>query len=115
MGERYYNGVGVGTNFTEALKWFRALAEQGKPKAQYFLGRMYGLGQGVATNHQESFAWSLKSAQQAHARAQCNVGALYASGLGVDTDYTEAVKWYRDEPDSSALSQPLADPTSAFC
>ena len=40
------------------MKWYRKAAEQGYPKAQYMLGRLYTKGQGVSQDYVRAYAWS---------------------------------------------------------
>jgi TPR repeat protein len=49
LGLIYHDGRGVGENFREAAKWFKAAAENGLADAQYNLGLMLALGQGVSS------------------------------------------------------------------
>jgi TPR repeat protein len=42
VGVLHREGWGVERDYAEAVKWFRAAAEQGHAKAQYNLGRMSG-------------------------------------------------------------------------
>ena len=82
-------------DFTLAVRLFRPLAEQGNPRAQISLGRMYQGGHGVPQDYQEALKWFRKAAEQADAQAQSMLGGMYANGLGIPQDYQEAVKWYR--------------------
>jgi TPR repeat protein len=82
-------------DYVTAYEEFKALAEQGHPKAQFNLGLMYYSGQGVPQNNAEALKWFHKAAEQEHAGAQYNLGLMYYSGQGVDQDYAEAVKWFR--------------------
>jgi len=47
-----------------------ALAEAGKPRAQYHFGEMHELGLGTRPNLTEAFYWYTKAAQQGYAPAQ---------------------------------------------
>ena len=49
MGERYYEGLGVPVDFTEAERWFRIAAGNGHEKAQAMLDLMREKGQIVET------------------------------------------------------------------
>ena len=70
-------------------------AEEGKPDAQYKLGRMYRQGEGVPKDDREAVKWFLLAAEQGDAEAQYNLGVMYSKGEGVAEDDREAVKWYR--------------------
>lgn len=82
-------------NFTEALKLYRNLAEQGNAVAQYKLGYMYFLGQGTQKNDQEAARWTRRAAEQGHAAAQLSLGLMYKNGEGVAISSAEAVRWIR--------------------
>lgn len=50
LGNMYSNGLGVTTNYKEAVKWYRLAAEQGDADAQFSLGVMHHEGRCVAKN-----------------------------------------------------------------
>lgn len=123
LGEMYYKGRGVPQNDEEALRWYRAAAEQGDENArvmlaiievqgmllqsrlldaeqgnanqQFALGKMYSEGQDVPQNYEEAVRWFRAAADQGHAHAQAELGSMYALGLGVPQNYGEAVRWLR--------------------
>ena len=82
-------------DYVQAERLYRSLAEQGDPKAQYFLSVMYANGQGVSQDNQEAVKWIRKAADQGHAGAQYRLGLMYADGKGVSQDNQEAVRWIR--------------------
>ena len=82
-------------DFSNALRIFRLVAEQGDPTAQYNLGAMYHIGEGVLQDYKEALKWYRMSADQGIASAQFNLGLMYSNGEGVPQDYKEALKWYR--------------------
>jgi hypothetical protein len=94
LGDCYNLGVGVVTNRTAAVKWWRKAAEQGYVSAQYNVGASYVSGDGVETNLAEAAKWFRKAAEQNHALAQNALGASFANGDGVRKDYVEAYKWF---------------------
>jgi TPR repeat protein len=57
MGVSYFNGVGVGVDKAESLKWYRLAAEQGIAKAQLNLGFAYFKGEGVSVDKVEGLKW----------------------------------------------------------
>ena len=99
LGNHYFSGDGVGTNYTEAVKWFRLSAMQGFAPAQHNLGWMYAKGAGVAQDYREALQWYLKSAKQGYPMAQHKVGLAFTYGEGVVRDDIEAVKWFRRAAD----------------
>ncbi len=85
----YYRG-----EFKSAAGVFQAMAEQGNPRAQFFLGEMYLNGNGVARDYAQALKWARASAEQKNADAQYTLGGMYESGKGVPQDYVQARMWY---------------------
>jgi len=54
----------------ENVEWYRAVAEQGYPKAQKALGDCYRLGKGVPINKKEAMKWYRKAAKQGNSSAK---------------------------------------------
>jgi TPR repeat protein len=92
---RYWNGVGVQQNYTEAAKLYKGAAEEGNARAQAVLGYCYYEGVGVVQDYNEAVKWNRKAAEQGDATAEANLALSYGQGRGVARDYAEAVKWYR--------------------
>lgn len=95
MGVMYEYGYGVDADIQEALRWYRAAADQGLPQAQNSLGFMYSLGLGVKRDAERAAYWLHCAAEQGHSGAQTNLAILYTSGRGVEKDEEEAVFWFR--------------------
>ena len=53
----YYQGVGVDTDYKEAVKWYSLAAKQGDAEAQYNLGLMYDFGEGVLEDDVLAYMW----------------------------------------------------------
>jgi hypothetical protein len=70
MGLSYFNGVGVGVDKVEGIKWFRLAANQGDAQAQYNLGQAYSHGDGVSIDKVEAVKWFRLAANQGLAQAQ---------------------------------------------
>ncbi len=77
-----------------ALREFKALAEQGDPAGQFYLGVMYANGEGVTTDKAEAARWYLLSAEQGYLDAQQKLALSYRFGDGVPQDYVSAHMWY---------------------
>jgi TPR repeat protein len=75
----YASGLGVPTDETQALVWFRRAAEQGNAKAQYNLGVMYAEGLGVGRDEAEALVWYRKAAAQGNVKAQHNLETILAA------------------------------------
>jgi hypothetical protein len=54
----YDEGQGVEQDFTEAVRWYKLSAAQGKANAQSNLSIMYFNGQGVAQDYVRAHMWS---------------------------------------------------------
>jgi len=80
-------------DYVSASRVFIALAEQGVPAAQSYLGFMFETGRGVPQNYTEAAMWYRRAAQQGDGRAQYSLGLLYDRGQGVPRDIVEAGKW----------------------
>ncbi len=85
----YYRG-----DFTTAASVFQAMAEQGNPRAQFFLGEMYLNGRGVPRDYTQALKWARAAAEQHDPDAQYTLGGMYESGKGVPQDYARAHLWY---------------------
>jgi TPR repeat protein len=85
--------------YSEAMRSYRAAADQGHAQAQVEIGNLYGEGQGVAQNHAEALRWFRMAAERGNAEAQNNVGLFYVSGMGVAKDSTEGMRWLRKSAD----------------
>jgi TPR repeat protein len=78
-------------DFATAMHFFRPVAEQGNPSAQYVLGIIYSTDKPV--DYIEAEKWFRKSAEQGNGGAQISLGSMYLSGQGVPQDFTEAAHW----------------------
>jgi TPR repeat protein len=81
-------------NFAEALKSIAPLAEEGNPRAQGLLGKMYVNGHGVPLSSIRAVRWLRLAAQKGDADAQDQLALLYFRGKGVPLDLEEAAKWF---------------------
>ncbi len=92
-------------DINEALKWFKAAAEQGDASAQYNLALLYEGVEDIPRDYGEALHWYKLAAKQGDAAAQNSVALFYDQAMGVPQDVVEAVKWYRlaaEEGDASA-------------
>jgi hypothetical protein len=103
IGYCYAAGQGVRQHWAEALKWYRAAAEQGHPNAQYNLGTCYAKGRSVRLGvdvqtwdecWEKAVYWFSLATEQGDAAAQCNLATCYLKGQGVEQDRPEAIRWY---------------------
>ena len=71
---------------TNAITFYRAKAEAGDPKAQFFMAKAYLLGIGCDKNGKMGFAWAKKSADGGFSPSMALLGYCYSKGMGVDKD-----------------------------
>jgi TPR repeat protein len=81
------------SDYAEAARLYRILAEQGDTDAQATLGAMYDYGQGVSQDYAEAVRWHRKAAEQGHAGAQHGLSYMYGTGQGVPQDHVLAHMW----------------------
>ncbi len=125
VGLSYFNGVGVGVDKSEGVKWFRLSAAQGDAEAQFNLGMTYYNGNGVSVDKVESMKWYRLAAAQgdaiaqynlgyayfkaqvnlgtAYFKAQVNLGTAYFKGEGVSVDKVEGLKWIKLAAENGCL------------
>jgi TPR repeat protein len=94
LGLVYSNGLGVGSDPTQAIHWYELAAKQGHIDAQYNLGVAYSTGKGVNADNLKAADWWRKAAIQGNTDAQFNLGLLYAQGQGVVRNMMEAARWW---------------------
>jgi TPR repeat protein len=99
LASAYEQGWFGGTDYPEALKWYRRSAEQGNADAQNELGRMYEDGEGVTQNYALAANWYRKAAEHVPdlggaGQGRNNLGMLYLDGHGVPKDYVQAYMWF---------------------
>jgi uncharacterized protein len=90
----YEYGRGVSQNYSEAVKWYELLAEQGYASAQTKLGWMYWQGLGEVQNYSEALRWYHADAKQGDANAQNAMGVMHHYGSGAIQNYVIAHMWY---------------------
>lgn len=81
-------------DYTEALRLWKPLAEQGDAYAQGNLGVLYSGVEGVPQDFAEALKWYRLAADQGIAGAQNSLGIVYNKGEGVAVDDAEAAKWF---------------------
>ena len=106
IGVCYSEGLGIGMDKRESIRWYKMSADDGYSAAQAYLASCYFSGIGVTKNHSEAVRYYTMAAEQGYAGAQCNLGLCYEHGFGVERDYRMAAKWYRlsaDQGDAAGL------------
>lgn len=71
------------------IRYFKELADDNYPTAQYILGMKYYMGDGLEKDLEKGVHWLLKAAYQGIVEAQVQLGDIYML-----SDAREAKKWY---------------------
>lgn len=83
-------------DYPTARRLWEALAKQGNPSGQAWLGLLYARGDGVPQDVAEAVRLFRLAAAQGNPSGQCFLGFMHDDhGKGVPKSYAEAVKWYR--------------------
>lgn len=92
-----------------AVRWLRAAASQGMPRAYFALGLAHELGAGTghAPSETQAYPYYLKAAELGQVEAQVAVGTSLLLGRGVARDMPRAAHWL-----GTAARQ--GDPASQF-
>lgn len=64
MANKYRDGEGVSQDYKQAVKLYKAAAQQGHAEAQYSLGQMYEHGQGIEQDYKQAVKWYRDAAKQ---------------------------------------------------
>lgn len=81
-------------DYGTAYRELRPLAEDGDPKAQYYIGLMSYSGRGVAPDSAEAIRWMKPAAEKGIAEAQYLYALLLEGGPPGSGGKTEAIKWF---------------------
>lgn len=95
------------SDFDEAVRQFKPLAESGDSEAQAHLGSLYYVGKGVNKDIEQAYNWYKKAADQGNVDAQYSLGNMHLLGESVEQSNADAAKWYSlasDQGHSAAKS-----------
>jgi TPR repeat protein len=81
------------SQYGEALRWFKALANRGFTQAYSHVGEMYEHGRGTLQDYREAIVWYSKGAKTGEPASQESIGRMYATGRGVQQDFVRAHMW----------------------
>jgi len=87
-------GHGIQRDYAEALKWYKAAAEQGNLKARLCTGVIYVKGWGTKKDYRQAAQWFVAAGDR-DPDAQNNLGYLYLKGLGVPKDLSKAFQLFQ--------------------
>lgn len=94
MGTAYDEGLGVGIDYPEALRWYRRAAASGHVLAAHNVGNVYRDGRGVPVDHAAAARWWLRAARAGDVIPQLRLGEAFEAGRGVTRDLAIARTWY---------------------
>jgi uncharacterized protein len=86
----YLNG-----DWAKAIRLLQPLADQGDPRAEELIGRLYERGAGFPRDFHAAVDWYRRAADKGDANAAARLGFMYRIGEGVTRDLAEAARWYR--------------------
>ena len=89
LGNRYYRGLDVVTNWPEAFYWTRKAAEGGHTGAQLALGLRYLHGEGTAQSYEASISWFRRVAAQNNQKVRCFFELDYGEAFGAKPDLAD--------------------------
>lgn len=94
--------VPVPDSYGEAIRWYRAAADAGDPRAQFYLGVRLEQGIEGTPDPEAAAEWFGRAAEQGHTAAQLKLAGLLYRGDGVDRDRARAAEWYRQAADGGS-------------
>ncbi len=80
--------------YEKAYVLWLALANDGDPLAQNYIGIHHYLGLGKKRDYNTAKQWFEKAASNDSADAQYNLGVMYENGQSVKQDYVTAYMWF---------------------
>ncbi|EID85083.1 hypothetical protein MSI_13400 [Treponema sp. JC4] len=80
--------------YRKAFEWYMKAAEQGSPKAKYFLGNLYYNKKFENYDPLTAKKYLEASAENNVASAQYLLGKMYLNGDGVEKNYEKALEWF---------------------
>lgn len=109
IGEAYYYGFGIETDYAEAVRFFTKAASMGNGYAMYRLGQCLENGDGIPQNIQSAFDCYSDSVRAGCPAAMIRIGDLYWTGYAdlVEQNRSAAAQWYQQ-----ALNFAEAEPES---
>ncbi|MEL7184883.1 MAG: tetratricopeptide repeat protein [Pseudomonadota bacterium] len=110
IGKQYvdarYSLRGKDEHWDGAVKWFALAADQGDPRAQYYLGLHAA---NVMRNYEPALEFYQSAAMQGIAEAQYALGMLYGQAWGTEQNLVLAYKWIALANRGGVVGGPLAD------
>jgi len=82
------------SEYVEAARLLRPLAEKGEPTAQFLMGQLLFFGMGVERDDAKAASWYAGAARAGNAEAQYRLGYLHATGQGLAYDAGAAERYW---------------------
>ena len=82
------------SDYAEAAKLLRPLAEKGNATAQFLMGQIFFFGLGVERDDARAASWYAGAARAGNAEAQYRLGYLHATGQGLAYDAAAAERYW---------------------
>lgn len=95
VGYSYSEGMGVKTNFRNALIWYKKAASEGLPEAQYNLALHYEKGHGVSQNAKLAFKYYKLAARYNDPEFNLSLGWCYEHGFGTKVNFKKSILCYK--------------------
>ena len=94
MGTAYDEGLGMGIDHAEAMRWYHRAAHRGHVLAAHNVGNMYRDARGVEPDPAAAVRWWLRAARAGDVIPALRLGEAFESGYGVSPDPELARRWY---------------------
>src|SRR5205823_11905543 len=110
----YRDGVGVGRDINEALKWYRLAAERGERTSYSNLMHVYADGRDLPPNYGEAYRWALLAVQNpspfSRPISKEFIDSLSSRLLAEDRSRieTETQNWIHEHPAGPDSLKPLS-------
>ena len=91
LGFRYFRGDGVEKDLKKGVYFVRKAAEQGYPRAEYFMAHLYSEGHGVEKDYKRHIYWMRKAAEHGYVVAQMALSFHYYKAK----DHKQQIYWMR--------------------
>ena len=92
VASRYWQGVEVSQDYTNAAMWYERAAGQALAAAEFMMGFLYEHGKGVRRDYSRAIEYYRAAADQGDTTAANNLATLYLHGLGVPKNIGTALK-----------------------
>ena len=89
LASKYYDGIGVGKDYSEALKWYSKAAELGDTSALVRCGEMYRDGRGTVCDIGKASEYFKNAMRKGNISSIANLISMYVSGVMADNDLAE--------------------------